>query len=73
MESVDDEEKEHLEHVIEVQKAWIDSQRWKFLVEVNVGAWSGKTTREMAEARFADVLVRVGLPARWGSAHEVQV
>jgi signal transduction histidine kinase/CheY-like chemotaxis protein len=32
-----------------------------------------ETTREMAEARFADVLVRVGLPARWGSAHEVQV
>jgi Family of unknown function (DUF5677) len=49
MESADDNSKEYLEQVIQDQKAWIDAQRWNFLIEVNVGAWSGKTTREMAE------------------------
>jgi signal transduction histidine kinase/CheY-like chemotaxis protein len=32
-----------------------------------------ETTRELAEARFAEVLARVGLPMRLASANEVQV
>lgn len=28
---------------------WIDTQRWRFLTDVNVGSWSGKSTRAMAE------------------------
>jgi signal transduction histidine kinase/CheY-like chemotaxis protein len=32
-----------------------------------------ETTRELAEARFADVLARVGLPTRLASANEVHV
>jgi hypothetical protein len=38
-----------LEEFISVQEAWINAQRWGFLVEVTIGAWSGKTTREMAD------------------------
>jgi hypothetical protein len=49
MESADDGDQADLERIIEGQKSWIDIQKWNFLVEVNVGAWSGKTTREMAE------------------------
>lgn len=35
--------------VIPVYESWVDSQRWLFLTEVNVGTWSGITTRKMAE------------------------
>src|SRR5580698_8516400 len=41
--------KEGMDQMIRAYEAWINTQRWSFLVEVNVGAWSGKTTREMAE------------------------
>jgi hypothetical protein len=35
--------------MVDAEQKWIDFQKWGFLIEVNVGAWSGKTTREMAE------------------------
>jgi len=49
LESADEDSKEMLKQVIQTQEAWINAQRWHFLVEVNIGAWSGKTAREMAE------------------------
>ena len=49
LESAEEEDKEDLMQVIRAYESWIDMQRLSFLVEVNVGAWSGKTTREMAE------------------------
>lgn len=49
LESADESSKEDLEQMVRAHEAWIDTQRWNFLVEINVGAWSGKTTREMAE------------------------
>ena len=49
LESAADDSKEDLKQIIRALEAWINAQKWNFLVEVNVGAWSGKTTREMAE------------------------
>jgi hypothetical protein len=49
LESADDDRKQELQQFIQAFEAWIDAQRWNFLVEVNVGAWSGKNTREMAQ------------------------
>lgn len=49
LESVDESSKEGLSRIIKANEAWINAQRWHFLVEVNIGAWSGKTTRQMAE------------------------
>ena len=34
---------------IETSEAWINSQRFTFLTEVNIGSWSGIPTRKMAE------------------------
>lgn len=34
---------------IDAFEAWIDSQRFTFLTEVNVGSWAGINTRQMAE------------------------
>lgn len=49
LESADADSKKMLEEFISAQEQWINAQKWNFLVEVNVGAWSEKTTREMAE------------------------
>ena len=38
LESVDEHAKENLKQMIRAHEAWIDAQRWNFLVEVNVGA-----------------------------------
>jgi hypothetical protein len=35
--------------IIDASEAWINSQRFTFLTEVNVGSWSGIPTRQMAE------------------------
>jgi hypothetical protein len=35
--------------LIEASESWINSQRFAFLTEVNVGSWSGISTRQMAE------------------------
>lgn len=49
LESADEDSKEGMKQIIQAYESWINVQRWHFLVEVNVGAWSGKTTRQMAE------------------------
>ena len=38
-----------LEMMIKYREAWIDSHRYSFLTEVNIGSWSGISTRKMAE------------------------
>jgi hypothetical protein len=48
LKSAGDDSKATLEKIINVLETWINAQKWSFLVEVNVGAWSGKSTREMA-------------------------
>lgn len=34
---------------IKEMEQWLNSQRWTFLTEVNIGSWSGIDTRKMAE------------------------
>jgi Family of unknown function (DUF5677) len=49
MECANGDSKETLERAIRAEEAWINTQKWSFLVNVNVGAWSGKTIRQMSE------------------------
>ncbi len=35
--------------IVEALESWIDTQRFTWLTEVNLGSWSGKNVREMAE------------------------
>lgn len=37
------------DELIKYSESWLNAQRYSFLTEVNVGSWSGITTREMAE------------------------
>ena len=47
--AADSNDKVQQEEIIRAMEAWINSQKWSFLVDVNVGAWAGKSTRQMAE------------------------
>ena len=38
-----------LQHLIEGAERWINSQRYTFLTNVDLGSWSGLNTREMAD------------------------
>lgn len=49
MESADADSKEKVAKIISAAEKWINAQKWSFLVDVNVGAWSGKTARQMSE------------------------
>lgn len=49
IERAHDDDKQDIENAIKAEEAWINIQKWNFLVDVNVGSWSGKTTRVMAE------------------------
>jgi hypothetical protein len=45
----DPEEKQSCQQTLEASKAWVESQSFLFFVTVNLGSWSGKPTRQMAE------------------------
>jgi hypothetical protein len=47
--AADSNDKAQQEELVHAMEAWINSQKWSFLVDVNVGAWAGKSTRQMAE------------------------
>lgn len=49
MEHVEGDSKEKMEKIIRAEEVWIDAQKWSFLVDVNIGSWSGKTARQMAQ------------------------
>ena len=49
LEAADEDSKEGLKEFITAQESWINAQKWSFLINVNVGAWSGKNARQMAE------------------------
>ncbi len=48
LESANEKDKQKIEEAIEGLTAWVDFQKANFLVNVNVGSWSGENTRNMA-------------------------
>ena len=45
----DPHDKEQMEAMIECRKAWLNSQLAEWTTDVNVGSWSGMSTRDMAK------------------------
>jgi hypothetical protein len=44
----DDQDNEILSEIAKAKRIWINSQRREWLVEINLGSWSGLNTRQMA-------------------------
>lgn len=48
-ESDENDDKPLLDILIDARKSWLTDQRYAFLTTVNIGSWSGISTRDMAE------------------------
>lgn len=63
LDNVAPEDKELFQKAIEADEDWINVQKLAFLVDVNVGSWSEKKTRDMAkESDTSDFYNNVYLP-----------
>jgi hypothetical protein len=60
-----------LEELIELRKSWLNSQLMEWAIEVNVGSWSGKTTREMATEAGCESLYKFAYVPFSGPAHSM--
>jgi hypothetical protein len=67
----EDEFDEALQEVIDFKTSWLDAQRYDWAIEVNVGAWSGKSTREMAKEADCDGLYKFAYTQFSGAAHSM--
>lgn len=45
----DPAERDRMQAMIDAQSTWLENQHFSFLQDVNVGAWAGISTREMAQ------------------------
>ncbi len=62
---------EQLASMIEAREGWLNAQRYAFMTEVNVGAWSGLNTREMAEQSGCESLYKYAYLPFSGAAHSM--
>jgi hypothetical protein len=70
-ESMDDEDKERMQQAIDAREAWVNCQRFTFLQEVDIGSWSGISTRKMAEEADCMGLYRFAYTPWSQAAHGV--
>jgi len=57
--------------LIDVREKWLNSQRHDFLTEVNVGSWSGLSTRKMAKEAGCEELYKFAYVPFSGVAHNM--
>lgn len=57
--------------IIDANESWINGQRYSFLTEINVGSWSGITTREMAEQADCSDLYKFAYTPFSASTHSM--
>lgn len=55
--------------VVKDGEAWLNSQRYDFLTEVNVGSWANKDLRQMADEVGLGRLYRLEFDVHSGAAH----
>jgi hypothetical protein len=64
-------EDEQLKRMIDVEEMWLNSQRRDFLTEVNVGSWSGISTREMAKDADCESIYNFAYMPFSGATHNM--
>ena len=62
---------EHLREMVKVRKSWLNSQLAEWATEVNVGAWSGLSTREMAQQIKRESIYKFAYVPFSGAAHNM--
>lgn len=62
---------DQLETLIRTRKAWLNSQLMEWAIDVNVGSWSGQSTREMAGEAGCESLYKFAYVPFSGPAHSM--
>jgi len=62
---------ERVKEMIEMRKDWLNSQLMEWAIEVNVGSWSGKSTRDMAIEAGCEGLYKFAYVPFSGPAHSM--
>ncbi len=60
-----------LEQLIELSSAWLSTQLSEWAIEVNVGSWSGKSSREMAQEANCQSLYKFAYVPFSGAVHSM--
>jgi hypothetical protein len=70
-EDAGDYDAEHMRQMIEVRKSWLNEQLAEWATEVNVGAWAGIGTREMAQQIGRESIYKFAYVPFSGAAHNM--
>jgi hypothetical protein len=62
---------EDIQSLIDFKEKWIESQRYPFLTEVNLGSWSGSNTRIMAQEADCESLYKFAYEPFSAVAHNM--
>lgn len=62
---------EQIKRMIEIEEMWLNSQRQDILTEVNVGSWSGISTREMAKEADCESIYNFAYMPFSGATHNM--
>jgi hypothetical protein len=62
---------EQIEQMIKARKGWLNSQLMEWAIEVNVGSWSGKSTRDMAVEAGCEGLYKFAYVPFSGPTHSM--
>jgi len=71
IDQIPDGEIDEVEQLIEIRKAWLNSQLLEWAIEINIGSWSGKSTREMAIEAGCESLYKFAYVPFSGPAHSM--
>ena len=62
---------ENVREMIKIRKSWLNAQLAEWAIEVNVGSWSGKSTREMAQEIGGESIYKHAYVPFSGPAHNM--
>lgn len=62
---------EELEQLIKMRQSWLDMQIAHWAIDVNLGSWSGKSTRQMASECYCDSLYKFAYTPFSASTHSM--
>jgi hypothetical protein len=70
-ENVDSQDKAGVEEIIAARRAWLENQLAMWATDVNIGSWSGMSTRDMAKTIGRESLYKFAYMPFSGCAHNM--
>lgn len=67
----EEEQNSLLDEMIKIRRSWLNSQLQEWAIDINVGSWSGKSTRDMANESGCESLYKFAYMPFSGAAHSM--